>query len=123
VRDLKPMLLSYAARWESLAEPLWRERYETLYRKPIAEAHSLSKGHEREHRGMDAGPAGAAEPAAAVRPAAAAQPAVAVQPAVVAQPAVAVSPAGVAQGPGAPALSDWEAAPGAKQQTRESLDG
>jgi hypothetical protein len=50
VRDLKPMLTAYAERWEALSEPLWRDQYQALYRKPVAEAHALSQSHEREHR-------------------------------------------------------------------------
>ncbi len=50
VRDLKPTLRSYAEEWQKLADPVWRETYETLYRKPIAEAHALAQSHEREHR-------------------------------------------------------------------------
>jgi MoaA/NifB/PqqE/SkfB family radical SAM enzyme len=56
VQDLKPMLVSYAERWESLAEPLWREKYEAMYRKPIAEAHALSQSHDREHRQVSVPP-------------------------------------------------------------------
>ena len=50
VRDLKPMLLDYAAQWQSLAEPLWQERYQELYREPIAEAHALAERHDRNHQ-------------------------------------------------------------------------
>jgi MoaA/NifB/PqqE/SkfB family radical SAM enzyme len=50
VRDLKPMLLSYASQWKALSDPVWRSNYESLYRKPIAEAHALSEGHDRQHR-------------------------------------------------------------------------
>ncbi len=49
VRDLKPMLLDYASQWQSLAEPVWRERYQELYREPIAEAHALAASHDRNH--------------------------------------------------------------------------
>ncbi|MGD0837961.1 MAG: radical SAM protein [Polyangia bacterium] len=55
VRDLKPTLRAYAERWQSLAEPVWREKYEVLYRKPIAEAHALAQSHEREHGALAAG--------------------------------------------------------------------
>jgi MoaA/NifB/PqqE/SkfB family radical SAM enzyme len=50
VRDLKPMLLTYASQWKALSDPVWRAEYETLYQKPIAEAHALSEGHDRQHR-------------------------------------------------------------------------
>jgi MoaA/NifB/PqqE/SkfB family radical SAM enzyme len=50
VRDLKPMLLTYAAQWKALSDPVWREKYETLYQGPVAEAHALSEGHDRQHR-------------------------------------------------------------------------
>jgi MoaA/NifB/PqqE/SkfB family radical SAM enzyme len=49
VRDLKPTMMSYASRWQALAEPVWREGYEALYRKPIAEAHALSESHDQRH--------------------------------------------------------------------------
>ena len=50
VRDLKPKLLTYASQWKALSAPVWREKYETLYREPVAEAHALSESHERQHR-------------------------------------------------------------------------
>ena len=49
VRDLKPMLLDYASRWQALADPVWQESYAAMYRRPIAEAHALSKSHDRQH--------------------------------------------------------------------------
>lgn len=49
VRDLKPTLLDYAAQWKGLAEPLWQEKYRTLYEKPVAEAHALAESHDRHH--------------------------------------------------------------------------
>jgi MoaA/NifB/PqqE/SkfB family radical SAM enzyme len=57
VGDLKPMMHRYAEQWANLAGPLWREKYEDMYRKPIAEAHALSEGHERAHRQGDEAPA------------------------------------------------------------------
>ena len=50
VRDLKPALLTYASQWKTLSEPVWRKKYETLYKEPIDEAHALSASHERQHR-------------------------------------------------------------------------
>jgi MoaA/NifB/PqqE/SkfB family radical SAM enzyme len=49
VNDLQPRLLSYASQWEKLSEPVWREKYAALYRKPIADAHALSESHVRQH--------------------------------------------------------------------------
>ncbi len=66
VRDLKPKLLTYADQWKALAEPVWQEKYEAMYRKPIAEAHVLSESHERQHRDVEAIPA-AIEPTPAPR--------------------------------------------------------
>jgi len=64
VRDLKPVLLSYASQWKALSDPVWQDKYETLYQKPIAEAHALSEGHERQHRdALKPSPSGISEPA------------------------------------------------------------
>jgi len=49
VRELKPVLRDYASQWQVLADPVWRESYESLYQKPIADAHTLSANHEQRH--------------------------------------------------------------------------
>ena len=49
ISDLRPNLLSYAARWKALSDPVWQEKYAALYRKPIMDAHALSESHAREH--------------------------------------------------------------------------
>jgi hypothetical protein len=50
VRDLKPMLLTYANEWKRLSDPVWDERYADLYRKPLADAHALAQSYERTHK-------------------------------------------------------------------------
>jgi MoaA/NifB/PqqE/SkfB family radical SAM enzyme len=51
VRDLKPMLKSYAQHWERLADPVWKLRYAAPYAQAVVDAHALSRGHEQQHKG------------------------------------------------------------------------
>jgi len=49
INDLQASLQSYASRWKELSDPVWREKYAELYRKPVVDAHALSESHARQH--------------------------------------------------------------------------